>query len=651
MLHWSLSTEVFSLFILFILLINFHERRWGGFPKRKLYCLCMYTSVGSILINILCTCLIALRTQVPLWVDLLCNSAYFLLIVAVCTIVAYYLCYLLYEHNYRRKGLKIYLGFLKAVYLLYVLLIIYNLTSGIVFFFDQERIYRRGPLVNAGYGVMFLELLGLILISIANRRSISRPMCKVMQTLPPIVVALTVYQLLYPEELINGAMIVTANIVLLVNFQSRQIEQDVLTLSGNRGSLHQELILRLGGRQSFQIVAISLQQYRGINQRYGLRRGDGLLCEIARWLEELHPKGKSFRTGNVEFVLLVPYEGTRKADEMVRMVTDRFQEPWMVSGVNITPQAVFAEFICTGVEESADDILELLNFSLSQAKSDKGHMLRFDPGIYEQMRQQSRIMNLMQKALREGLFETWYQPVYSCKTGKLTTAEALVRMRDEERNLISPGVFIPLAEENGLIEEITDVVIEQTCRLLADPAARELECVSINLSAQQFLSEDLIRGMDAMMEKYSFDPKRLRLEVTERVLLENAPKTRMVMEELSRRGFEFSLDDFGTGHSNLSLILEYSFSCIKLDRSLIREYPENERSASIVNAMVKLFQGMGCQITAEGVETQTQAKALEDRGVEWLQGFYYAKPMPVEEFLEMLSRETAGSERGSGIIG
>ena len=642
MIKWSVSTEVFSLILLFILLLNFHERRWGDFPQRRLYRLCLHLSVATIVLNILCTYFISLQDCIPLWADMLCNSAYFLLIVAVSTIVAYYICRLLYEHVFQREGLRRFRRLLAVLYLLYVLLILVNLRTGLVFYFDEWDRYQRGPLINAGYAIMFLQLLVLMAIALRNWRSVDPSMRKVMSILPPIILALTCYQIIYPDVLLNGGILAAADIILLINFQSRGIEQDILTPSGNRVSLHQELLLRVGGRQKFQILAVSLQQYRTVNQRYGVKRGDALLYDISLWLERLHPKGKSFRMGNVEFALLVPYEGAETADQLAEKVYARFQEPWVLGGVNVTPNAVFAEFLYTGQDASAEDILELLNFSLALAKTRKGRQLRFDPSIYETIAQQSRIMKLLQRAIRENRLEAWYQPIYNCRTGRYSMAEALVRMRDEQGGLVSPALFIPLAESNGFIEEITDSVTEQVCRLLADPAADGLESVSVNLSAQELLSDELVRKMDGLLARYRFDPARLRLEVTERVLSENPRKMQAVMDELARRGFRFALDDFGTGQSNLSLVLENSFSCIKLDHSLIQDYPESERSAFVVNTMLDMFHSLDCPLIVEGVEREAQANALIGHGVEWIQGFYYARPMPEAELRALLAREAGG---------
>ena len=641
---WFLSAELFSLIIILILMLNFYDRRWKGFPQRKIYHLCLLTSAGSILLNILCVYIIGQAWDVPLWVNLLCNSGYFLLIVAVSTIIAYYLMRLLFEHIYQQRQQRIFAGIFLFSYLIFFALILYNLRSGVIFYFDENRSYCRGPLINFGYGIMGIQLIMLIFITLRNLKSVSLPMRRVMGILPPTILLLTAYQLLYPDVLFNGGIIVAANIILLVNFQSRRIEQDTLTSSGSRKSFHQELTLRLGGHQHFQIVMISIHSFGSVNHRYGHEKGDNLLYEIAKWLEELHPSGHSFRVGNLEFTLLVPYTGMVASRNLLDTISRQFSQPWCVDDMNVVLDASFADLICTDQDWNATDILEFLNFSLSLAKERPDHMVRFDEEVYRKMEQRNQIIKRMQRSVREGLFQVWYQPICHCATGSFSMAEALVRMVDSDGTPISPAVFIPLAEQHGLITEISSFVLQNVGRLLSETDPDQLATVSVNLSMQQFMSTGLISELQELTDQYHFDPGRLKLELTERVLSEDIPRMHQIMDRLQQMGFRFSLDDFGTGYSNLSAVLDCSFSSIKLDKSLIQGYSDNKRSSFIVNAMLDLFHHMGCEVVAEGVETEAQAGALISRGADWIQGFHYARPMPEADFLQFLRQhDTAGS--------
>lgn len=636
---WILAAELFSLILLIILMLNFYERRWKDFPKRKIYHFCLITSVCSILLNMFCVHLIEWAEEIPLLFNILFNSAYFLLILLVSSSIAYYMMFLLYEHIYEKSGLRMFRRLLVALYTAYVILILYNIKSGVVFYFDDHMVYKRGPLVNSGYVIMGIQLLVLIIFTARNVRSISTSMLRVMRILPPGIVLLTIYQLIYPDILLNGGILVAANIILFVNFQNYRIEQDTLTSSGNRKSFIQELKLRTGGGQKFQIIVVSIHKFGSVNHRYGNEKGDELLYFIAKWLENVCVSGTSFRVGNVEFALLVPFKNKEEADRLLYMVYRRFHEPWTVGDVNVVLDSTFADLVCADSKWDATDITEFLNFSLSIAKTKKDRIVRFDENAFKTMEYRSKIIKRMQHSAAKDLFQVWFQPIYQCSTGRYHMAEALVRMTDEEGKQVSPSVFIPLAEQHGLIEEISRVVLHETCRLLSEPASSELYSISVNLSMQQFMSMELIDNIKGLIDQYHFDPGRLKLELTERVLSEDIPQMHYVMTELNKMGIRFALDDFGTGYSNLSTVLLHSFSCIKLDRSLIQKKEYEEKSVSVVAGLLDLFHQIGCEVVAEGVENAETAEQLIRQGADWIQGFYYARPVPEKEFLEIICAE------------
>lgn len=641
MIQWTMSVEFFCLIVVVILILNFYDRRWAGSGRSRLFLLCLWLSGATIALNIACVFTISQFHSLPLWVNLLLNSGYFAMVVGMSTAAAYYLLYLVLEHVYSVRCLRTLSAVLGALYLAYLALLLVNLRTGLIFYFDEAGYYCRGPLVNAGYGVMGAELGLLVLCALKYRRSMSQPMLRVMQLLPPVVVLLMVYQLLYPDVLFNGSIIVAADIILLLNFQSRRVEMDSLTCVGNRSSFYRELRLRLGGRQQFQVIAVSIRQFGAINQHYGQASGDALLYEAARWLDRAHRRGRAFRLGNVEFALLAPYTGMVAAGHLLDDVCSRFRQSWELGQDRFALDVRFAELICTDQDWSATDILDFLKYSISQADQREDHLVRFDEAVYRQMEQRRQTLLLMRRAVEEHRFEVWYQPVYRCAGGDFSSAEALLRLRDEQGALVPPSRFIPLAEETGMIGRLSWIVLEEACRLLGSGEIPWIRSVSINLSAQQFMSDELIDRIADCLRRYRLDPGCLKLEITERVLSEDMGRMHMMMDRLAALGVSFYLDDFGTGYSNLSGVLELPFDCIKLDHSLIAGYPDDEGSSAVVDTMLELFHAMGCQVVAEGVETQRQARAVIAKGADWIQGYYYARPMPQEELLAFL-REREG---------
>ena len=213
--------------------------------------------------------------------------------------------------------------------------------------------------------------------------------------------------------------------------------------------------------------------------------------------------------------------------------------------------------------------------------------------------------------------------------------------------MISPAEFIPLAEETGLIGELSWIVLEGTCRLLGSGRAPDLRSVSINLSMQQFAEQELISRIVDSLDRNGVPHDRLKVEITERVLLQDMDRMRTAMAEMASRDIHFYLDDFGTGYSNLSCVLDLPFECVKLDQSLVAEFPDDQRADLLVRTLVCLFHNMGLQVMAEGVEAVPQAETLARYGADWIQGYYYARPMPESELIPFLKEKNHAPQGGA----
>lgn len=637
MIDWTLSVEFFCLIVILILISNFYGNRWHALLSTRLYQICLWLSLTTISLNILCVFTIDQAARLPLWLNLLLNSCYFLMALGLSTTFGVYFLYLILEHVYDRHALRRSAAVLVILFLVYAAAVVCNLFTRHMFYFDEAHLYQRGPLVNVGFIVLAAQVLVIVICTVYYRRSISPPVRRVLHVLPIAVALLAVYQITCPNVLFNGSIIVTANLLLLLNFQSRRLEVDSLTYINNRSSFYHDLELRLRGHQQFQVITISLRHFTFINQHFGHRQGDALLYEVARYLERVHRSGKAFRAGNVLFALIVPYTGIVAAEQLLQTVHHRLQERWIIEDNQISLDACTAELIHTDQDWSATDILEFLQYSLSQAESLEDSLRPFNRELYLHLEYRRYILQRTRAAIEDGSFQVWFQPLYQCGAHAFTSAEALLRLRDEDGTLLPTGLMIALAEESGMMDQLTWIVLDQVCRLLGSGQVPQLQCISVNLSMPQFLSGELLPRISSCLKRYRVDPSRLKIEITERVFSEDIRRVRSTIEALTQMGIRFYLDDFGTGYSNLSTVLDLPFSCIKLDHSLIQSYPDDQKSAAIVERMLDLFHGIGYKVVAEGVETALQAETLISKGADWLQGYYYAKPMPQDELISFLS--------------
>ena len=393
----------------------------------------------------------------------------------------------------------------------------------------------------------------------------------------------------------------------------------------------------MASRQYFQVVLVCLKQFSLINEKFSYKKGDEFLYRIAGELDHILPGAKAFRFGNVEFAVLLPYGTEEETLCSLKRIQERFEDKWELGELGSYIQAYFTDVVYNGQEWSATQIMEYLESGIHYAKREPGGMRRFDAELLEQLNRRKRILDIMETSIRQRRFKVWYQPVFNLKTNRFSSAEALLRLRDYDGEPVSPAEFIPLAEETGLIDDLSWIVLEEVCMLLGHMSG-QIDSISINLSMQQFEDRNLSGRINACLKRSGLSPDKLKIEVTERVLLQDMDYMRMIMEEMTGEGFGFYLDDFGTGYSNISCALSLPFEYIKLDRSLLVRLPGDTKVQVFVRSMIETFHAMGQKIVAEGVEKEEQIEILRQFGVDCVQGYYYGRPMPEDEFKDIIAK-------------
>ena len=258
--------------------------------------------------------------------------------------------------------------------------------------------------------------------------------------------------------------------------------------------------------------------------------------------------------------------------------------------------------------------------------------------MVDEMREEKKVEKMLDKALKDGRIEVFYQPIYSTEKKKFTTAEALVRIRDKEDKLIPPGVFIPVAEKTGKIIELGNEVFRQVCQLIRDEKLSQygIEYVEVNLSVAQCSDEALADNYIAAMEEHKVNPKSINLEITETASMQSKEILLHNMNRLIEYGVNFSLDDFGTGQSNLNYIVDMPVDIVKFDRGMINAYFANRKAKYVMDAAMHMIHGMGLKIVSEGIETGEQFGRMNELGIAYIQGFYFSKPLERMDFIKFL---------------
>jgi len=412
---------------------------------------------------------------------------------------------------------------------------------------------------------------------------------------------------------------------------------DALTGLANRAALTQkieEASARHRRREEpFTVLLLDLDRFKQVNDTLGHPAGDTLLTEVATRLKALLRETDVLaRLGGDEFAIVQAGESNQR--QAARSLADRIIEmlgkPFDLDGSNISIGTSIGIALAPEYETNSDNLLKMADLALYRAKSaGRNGYCFFDPEMSEVASARQEIENDLRRAIQQNEFELHYQPIIDAKTRKICSAEALLRWRHPSKGLLYPDLFIPLAEETGLITQIGDWVLHSAC---AEAATWPIDIkVAVNLSLVQLRKTNISDVVMHALVDSGLRPKRLELEITETALIESAAECLPALRQFKNLGITIVLDDFGTGYSSLSQLAMFPFDRIKIDKSFTQNMTKRSECAAIISATLTLAQSLDIATTAEDVETVDQYRLLRLAGVTSLQGYLFKRPGPADE--------------------
>ena len=377
------------------------------------------------------------------------------------------------------------------------------------------------------------------------------------------------------------------------------------------------------------VLYVGLDSFRSVNEAYGLRVGDGLLAEAGARLAASGGKGgHAARAAGDEFLLILRGADLERAQAAAAWLQQALAEPFNVEALtlHVTASVGIAIYPDDGARQRlvAHAALAMRTVKFGGGN---GHA-HYDPAMGVNVREQTDLLQDLRRALDRHELQLYYQPKIDAGTLQVTAAEALLRWQHPRRGMISPSVFVPLAERHGLIASIGLWVIEEACRQAAEWREAGLRMrIAVNISGHQLRRDDLVDQIEASLRRHGIPPHRLTCEITESVAMEDTAVTREAFERLRRAGLHVSIDDFGTGHSSLATLRRLPAAELKIDRAFVTDLGQSEQARSIVRAVVQMAHSLQLRVVAEGVETEEQRDELVHLGCDELQGYLFAKPM------------------------
>lgn len=386
------------------------------------------------------------------------------------------------------------------------------------------------------------------------------------------------------------------------------------------------------------LMFIDLDDFKHINDGLGHQYGDVLLQQIAAGLQSIVGlRGKCYRMGGDEFVAIVMPDMFSELERIANKVKDMFNKPWYL---------METEYFCTmsmGIAVFPDDskdvheIIRLADIAMYESKKNgKNGYTFYDSCSKLNTARRLDIENSMRQAVTSGIeeFVVFYQPVVDVRTGECSSCEALVRWDSKALGFMGPGDFIPLAEYLGLITSIGDYVLEEACRQCRywnEHGIPDFH-INVNLSVVQLLQKDVAETVARILKKTGVNPKNIVLEITESFAINDMDRVLDIIKGIKKLGPRIALDDFGTGYSSLNYIKQLPLDIIKVDKTFIDDIVEDEYAQAFIKLIVELSDTIDTDIIVEGVENEAQLNILKELGVDYIQGFYYGKPVPAYEF-------------------
>lgn len=427
------------------------------------------------------------------------------------------------------------------------------------------------------------------------------------------------------------------SVALLLSYVTLQRPEDGLDHVSGMFNRHSHMFRtneRLRSGKPFLAFVFELKNMSLINSTFGISGGNEVIKIIASRVKAALPKHLHlYRMNGARFA--ANFNNEEELNEFKPKYLAAFEEPLEINGTKIRISAMGCLIPMPSITDQVSDIEEILKYYRTVAKpSDK--VLVADKEAVELSRRRERVDYAIQNALKSHGFEVYYQPIYSIGEKRISSCEALLRLKDEQLGFVRPDEFIPIAEETGRIVDVGRFVMEEVCKFIKEDRPQDygIDCIDVNLSVIECMHPEITEDINAIINKYGVPRNMVNLEVTETASAKSYTLIQSRLRELQTSGFTISLDDFGSGFSSVEYLINFPFDIVKLDKSLVWAYMSTEKYKPILSHYMPMLHGLGLKIVAEGVETKEMLDALEELECDYMQGYYFSRPLPKEQFLE-----------------
>ncbi len=635
-MHYIVEYEFAAIFLSLAVIFSFFRRKTVNTRLTNGFLFLIIIVILSAIVNLSAIYVIEHPFDFPLWFAYLTNTLYYFLFMFFPQ--AFYSCVKCsITSNFTRSKFKV-LRYYTPITIQQILILSSPFTHAI-FYFDEARVFHKSyayPTIFIVFGIYFLSAIYKIII---YRKEVTVAQRATVYFYSIACIVAIIIQTIKPPLTVMGFVAAVSTMMLFLSLvnPTNYVDKEMgsLNLKAFRDVADQEIFRG----KPFRVIGIQIVGIRFLNETIGLENKAELLKSLYILLQKACGKHRIYRVSGSRMFVIIPDDGEVQ-QYIVENVHTVFSNSIRMGEFRISLTERIALFRYPDDAGSVHDIEELMHETLvSVIDEEPGTIVKVDKNILVKKNRELAILQVMKKAVRRGDFYVVYQPIYSFESGRFTTAEALVRLENEELGEVSPEEFIPIAERNGMILQIGEFVFETVCRFILHHKIWEkgIEYIHVNLSVIQCMQENLADQLFRIMDLYNLDYRYVNLEVTESAAIASSETLMDNMKRLIERNMKFSLDDFGTGFSNTATLIKYPFHSIKLDKSMVWNAMHNEKAETVLRNTIEMVKLLHMEIVAEGAETPEQVEKLKEMGADYVQGFYYSKPISRDNFIELLN--------------
>ena len=562
------------------------------------------------------------------------TTLYFIVLLICPFVMSAYVCDMAFQHPKRKTIFYSIGGIIQVIYMIMVLI---NIKTGWIFYYDDVAGYTRGPFKYITYILSAAYGFSIVVMVIIQRKYLSRRIYWVFMLYPFISLAFVAFQFIYPRILLTGVASFTSVLFAYLTIQSYTLEINLATGLMNESRLRKRIASE---RSSGVLFVMTIDNITMIQSCLDASEFNQMFLHLGKIFMNYYPRNAYILSINRIAAIGKTVDEVKRKTELIAADIEKLSSD-INSVIPIPIESYSAAIDFSKDENEFDSMIDLINNMLTRAKMSQLKKLQIcDESIFMDRERKRYIYKILRRelTLESNQFQVWFQPIYSIENKKFEYMEALSRLMNTELGNIPPQEFVQVAENRGLIEMLGFVAFEKVCKFLSENRDT-VNAVSINFSAYQMMNPKIVENVLNTINRFSLSPSNIIMEITESIFIDNYDLVMKNMLALTQAGVKFYLDDFGTGYSNLTNVISLPFSTIKMDRSLVLAMEEGTKGVSLFFDLVSTFKGVGFNILVEGVETNNQNQLVERAGVDYIQGFLYSRPLPPEECIELLQRK------------